>query len=69
MKSTRIKWEQAMAQRCLARVNRFNFELEPVLEEVSADLETPPAPVLVDIDIKAGEWDSFEYALSAALKR
>lgn len=63
MRATRIKWDEEMAERCLARFSRFDEE--PVLTKKSAAPEAPP----VFVDIKAGEWDNFEYALSAALKK
>jgi hypothetical protein len=62
MRATRIKWEEEMAVRCLERVNRFDYEL---VAAKAADPDIPP----VLVDIKAGEWDKFEYALSAALKK
>jgi len=78
MKATRVKWDEGMAARCFERFNMFSgvdeFEYEPApVKQKKAAVTVPePQPEIsnpIIVDLQAGEWDDFEYALSAALKK
>lgn len=78
MKTTIVKWDESMAARCLARVERHPVKKEYTAPAVKIKATAPvstavPAITIEEeapsIDIATGEWDGFEYALNNALKK
>ena len=75
MRTSVIKWDESMAARCLAK---YQDSIAPAAgHHVSGKHKaaytpvpvTAPAEKPVSVDIAAGEWDGFEYALNNALKK
>ena len=68
----RIKWDESMAERCLARYQGgyppITYYPKKVKSQKAAQVKTAPEKDF-SIDIVAGEWDNFQYALSKELKK
>lgn len=72
MKTNIIKWDDSMAVRCLARCQnnhaRTTYLLRGADGNKAVKTKAPPEKD-VSINIVAGEWDDFQYALNSMLKK
>jgi hypothetical protein len=73
METQKIKWDSSMAVRCLAklqnekRVKKILTE-KPEVKKTEVPVKTGKEKELT-VNIPKGEWDDFQHALSATIKK